>query len=140
MLPSGSNFFLFSSAIFYSRASADFWSADHMAIILLKSVTTKTHGPEIGSAATTERRCRLQTTRLRKPKGQQQTSNVNTFCMTHGWTVLIFKEDLAHFLCESRRNLLQPKECRRHLYSVRASCILHNWRYPPPSSDFLKIF
>ena len=39
MLPSGSNFWKYSSTIFYTN----FWSADYMAIILLKNATTRFH-------------------------------------------------------------------------------------------------
>ena len=40
-------------------------------------------------------------------QGVHQTSNVNTFCMTHSWTVLNSKEDFAHFRCESSGNLIE---------------------------------
>ena len=33
----------YSSTIFYSRASTNFWSADYMAIILLKSATSNVY-------------------------------------------------------------------------------------------------
>ena len=55
MLPSGSVFCEYSSAIFYSRASTDFWSADYMAIFLLKIATSNIYV----SVGTKEPACRL---------------------------------------------------------------------------------